>query len=241
MSSLNEENFDSEREQRRRNKRLRQTILFSSLFSVLALAVVFSYNIYSGTISGPFDIDFTADDDGAAAPVPPPCPADDDMPVPYSDVEMRVFNTTDVSGLAAAAGDAFTERGFEVTEVSNEEATITATAELRFGPHAIAQAYTIEAQLEGAQMRLDETRTDTVVDVLLGDAYDDLKLVELVDLIPDEPFPPLPDCVPVTLPDDSGGDESLDDTEVPPQDAPEDAEESDESGESDGEAEDAAE
>lgn len=215
------------RRRRRRNRRVRQTIVFGSLAGVLAVVLGFSYGIYSGTISGPFNIEFTSDDDGVAAPTPPPCPAEEDMPVPYSDVEMRVFNTTDVSGLAAAAGDAFVERGFDVSAVSNDDASIIAAAELRFGPHAIAQAYTIEAQLEGAQMRLDETRTDTVVDVLVGDAYDDLKPVELVDLVPDEPFPPLPDCVPVTIPDEVDSDAELDDTEVPPQDDEEVPEDSD--------------
>lgn len=206
------------RTRRKRNKRVRQTILFGSICGAMALAMIFSFAIYKGVISGPFDREFTADKEGEEAPIPPPCPAQEDTPVPYSDVVVNVFNTTEVSGLAASASDEFIERGFEVGEVSNQEAPVHAPAELRFGPHAIAAAYTVEAQLDGAVLRLDEKRTDTVVDILIGDAYDELRPLELVDLVPDEPFRPLPGCVPVTVPEISDDSEDSDDTEVPPQD-----------------------
>ena len=188
----------------------------------MALVVMFSLAIYNGTISGPFEIAFNSDKEEAHAPTPPPCPGPEDIPVPYSDIELHVYNTTDVSGLAASAADEFRERGFEVTEVSNEDATVTNTAELRFGPHAIAAAYTIEAQLDGAILTLDEERLDLIVDVLLGESYDSLRALELIDLVPDEPFEPLPDCVPVTVPTEEPEDPT-DETEVPPEDLDEES------------------
>lgn len=220
MSTTDESDYEAQRARarRRRNKRMRQTILFGSICGAMILALIFSFAIYNGSISGPFDFAFTSDKEGEEAPTPPPCPGPDDTPVPYSDVVINVFNTTDVSGLAGSAADAFVERGFELGEVSNEEASVHASAELRFGPQAIAEAYTLEAQLEGAVLRLDENRTDSVVDVLIGDAYDELQPVELVDLVPDEPFRPLSGCVPVTVPEVSDDPGVTDDTEVPPQD-----------------------
>jgi len=220
VSNTDESDYEAQRarKRRRRNKHVRQTILFGSICGAMVLALIFSFAIYNGSIAGPFDFAFTSDKEGEEAPTPPPCPAPDDIPVPYSDIVINVFNTTDVSGLAGSAADAFVERGFELGEVSNEESSVHASAELRFGPHAIAQAYTLEAQLEGAVLRLDESREDTIVDVLIGDAYDELRPVELVDLVPDEPFRPLPGCVPVTVPDVSDNSGSTDDTEVPPQD-----------------------
>ena len=204
MSSPNEPNSSAyrARSKRKQNRRVRQTVIFGSICGAMLLALLLSSSIYSGTIDGPFDIAFTSDKEDAQAPTPPPCPDPEDTPITYSDVELNIYNTTDVSGLAAAASDAFHERGFEVLEVSNEDIPIKSTAELRFGPHAIAAAYTVEAQLDGALLRLDENRTDTVVDVLLGESYDELRPTEVIELVPDEPLDPLPDCVPVTVPDE---------------------------------------
>src|SRR5690625_8010746 len=124
----------------------------------MVVVLLFAYGIYNGTIAGPFDIAFTSDKEDARAPTPPPCPGPEDTPVPYSDVEINVYNTTDVSGLAASAADEFRDRGFEVLDVSNEEIAVNTTAELRCGEHAIAAAYTREAQVGGARLPVDERR-----------------------------------------------------------------------------------
>lgn len=234
MSSVNGSDTDAlrARNRRRKNKRVRQTIIFGSLCGAMVVVLLFAYGIYNGTIAGPFDIAFTSDKEDARAPTPPPCPGPEDTPVPYSDVEINVYNTTDVSGLAASAADEFRDRGFEVLDVSNEEIAVNTTAELRFGPHAIAAAYTLEAQLDGALLRLDEDRMDTTVDVLLGANYDELRPSEMVDLVPDEPFSPLSNCVPITVPTEEPEDPAdADDTEEPPlddEDAPSNGEEGDE-------------
>lgn len=201
----------SKREQRHRNKRLRQSVIFGTIMGVMAMALLFSTAVYTGVIDGPFNIAFSEDEDAKNPAGPPPCPGPDDTPVKYGKVKIRVYNTTEVAGLASAAADDLTERGFEVIDVTNEDPAVTDAAEIRFGPHAIAEAYTVQAQIEGAVMRLDTEITDDGVDVLLGETYDSLRPTDGVDLTPDEPLTPLPDCVPVDVPDEEPDEPKADD------------------------------
>src|SRR5699024_9019811 len=151
------------------------------------------------------------DEDAKNPAGPPPRPGPDDTPVKYANVTIRVHNTPEVAGLASAAADDLTQRGSEVIDVTNEDPAVTDAAEIRFGPHAIAEADTLQAQIGGAVMRLDTEIADDGVDVLLGETYDSLRPTDGVDLAPDEPLTPLPDCVPVDVPDEEPDEPKADD------------------------------
>lgn len=197
----------TDRQTRRRRRQVRQTIIFSTLIGALVLAGSAAGAVYLGAIESPFDVEFTRKEEPTAQPVVPPCPAPGAMPVTYSDINIRVLNSTSTPGLAAQASEDFKSRGFVVEEIGNASTPIIGTVELRFGPAAVNAAYTLAAQINGAALRIDE-RAENLVDVLLGTNYAGLIDPSDVLLDPDVPLTPRAGCEPVAtshsdLPDDT--------------------------------------
>lgn len=116
--------------------------------------------------------------DATAQPSPTPtvsCPASPATapPLPSSrTITVNVYNATDRAGLARTTATDLGKRGFRVGRVANDpkNATVAATAEVRYGPKGAAQAKVVAAQVQGATLVVD-TRGDATVDLVLGDAY----------------------------------------------------------------------
>lgn len=175
---------------RRRRRRARQTVVFSVLIALVALAGGLSAAAYFGVVDAPFDQPFRTPEPEAGPAVP--CPPDGALPVAYVNVHVAVLNTTDRGGLAAGVAAELTTRGFTVQRTGNA-AGGPATTELRFGSNGVAAAYTLAAQLGEPVLTLD-ARADDSVDLLLGDGFTQLVDVASVGLDPDVPLTGRPGC-----------------------------------------------
>ncbi|WP_433394045.1 LytR C-terminal domain-containing protein [Micromonospora sp. KLBMP9576] len=91
------------------------------------------------------------------------------------DVKINVLNGTDRIGLARSIGDDFTNRKFQVKKIGEEKKQIDDVALLRYGPKGVGSAHLLRAYfLDNAEYEYDATRTDDVVDVVLGSSFQQL-------------------------------------------------------------------
>jgi hypothetical protein len=106
------------------------------------------------------------------------------------DVKINVYNATDAVGLANEVANEFTSRKFQVKKAGNDPKRkgIEGVAVLRFGPKAVGSAHLLRAYfLAKATPEYDPKREDDVVDVVIGDSFQQLattteKNQSLVDL-----------------------------------------------------------
>lgn len=91
------------------------------------------------------------------------------------DVKINVLNATDESGRAGTVADDFRNRKFQVQKVGNAPKGVPNVAVLRYGPKAVGSAHLLQAYfLNNAKWEYDEKRTDDVVDVVLGNNFQQL-------------------------------------------------------------------
>ncbi|MEO3774286.1 LytR C-terminal domain-containing protein [Micromonospora sp. B9E7] len=91
------------------------------------------------------------------------------------DVKINVFNATDEPGRAGSVADDFRNRKFQVVKVGNERKGIDDVAMLRYGPKGVGSAHLLQAYfLNNAEPGYDPKRTDDVVDVVLGNGFQQL-------------------------------------------------------------------
>lgn len=94
--------------------------------------------------------------------------ADLDIPL-EGDIEVAVFNGSDVAGLGRQAATEFAARGFQVTRWEADESRPDSLAVLRFGPAAVGRATLVNAYLFGrARLEHDAARQGRTVDVVVG-------------------------------------------------------------------------
>lgn len=100
-------------------------------------------------------------------------------PAPATDVNVRVYNATDRTGLAAAVAEELGSRGFTVAEVANapDDEAVAAPALVRSGPQGEGHARAIWAQVPGATYEVDD-RDGVSVDLLLGEGFEALVSAE---------------------------------------------------------------
>ncbi|MEH0930711.1 LytR C-terminal domain-containing protein [Micromonospora sp. CPCC 205558] len=90
------------------------------------------------------------------------------------DVKINVFNATDQPGLAHTVADEFSNRQFQVKKTGNEK-KVDSVAVLRFGPKGVGSAHLLQAYfLNNAVPGYDPARTDDIVDVVLGNRFQQL-------------------------------------------------------------------
>jgi len=93
------------------------------------------------------------------------------------DVKINVYNATDIPGLASRVATDFRNRKFQVVGEGNDplKKTVDGVAELRFGPKAFGSGHLLRAYfLDQAKVEYDPQREDDVVDVVLGNAFQQL-------------------------------------------------------------------
>ncbi|NYH45657.1 hypothetical protein HNR22_005384 [Micromonospora jinlongensis] len=91
------------------------------------------------------------------------------------DVKINVFNATDEPGRAGSVADDFRNRKFQVKKVGNDPKGIDDVAVLRYGPKGVGSAHLLQAYfLNNAEPGYDPKRTDDVVDVVLGNGFQQL-------------------------------------------------------------------
>lgn len=131
-----------------------------------------------------FDV-FKGDDGDTkanAAPQNRPCtptttaPALKPMALPQpAGVTVNVYNATTRGGLAKTTADAFASRGFKVKAFGNAsppyDKKVTQSALIVAGPAAEAAAREAGTQVAGSMVKIDPTRKDKNVDVMIGNAF----------------------------------------------------------------------
>ncbi|MFU8871374.1 LytR C-terminal domain-containing protein [Micromonospora sp. SL4-19] len=91
------------------------------------------------------------------------------------DVKINVFNATDEVGRAGSVADDFRNRKFQVKKVDNAKPGVDGVAVLRFGPKGVGSAHLLRAYfLNSAEQKFDPKRKDDTVDVILGNAFQQL-------------------------------------------------------------------
>lgn len=169
------EPFD-ERKARRQYVRRRQAVVFTILGCALAITLVISLLLFFHIIgSKPEASPAEKPNYGLVAPCPP---ADaSGTPAQYLDnskVTVRVLNGTKFSGLARAVGEALEIRNFNVTGITNYSSQKVERTTIYFGKNAINEAYTLNSDFTDAVLVMDD-RPDTLVDVIIGASFNDLK------------------------------------------------------------------
>ncbi|MFG1805262.1 LytR C-terminal domain-containing protein [Streptomyces sp. NPDC049040] len=109
----------------------------------------------------------------AAAPT---SPALKPMALPQpAGVTMNVYNATPRGGLAKSTADELAKRGFKVSKFGNAPAPydkkVTQTALIVAGPAAEAAAREAGTQVAGSTVKIDPTRKDKSVDLMIGSAF----------------------------------------------------------------------
>jgi hypothetical protein len=117
------------------------------------------------------------DQELAAAPEQCPegfVPADLSLP-DASEIQLNVYNATDLTGLADQVGENFANRGFEVLErddAADSEVGEEDVAVLRYGPAAVGAAHVIQAYfLNTAVTQFQIDREGEAVDVVIGPGF----------------------------------------------------------------------
>ncbi|WP_406284909.1 LytR C-terminal domain-containing protein [Embleya sp. NBC_00896] len=125
----------------------------------------------------------------ASAPVAAPAAQ---LPEPAT-ITLNVYNATKRTGLAKTVADALKARGFTIGKVANDPLNqpIAATAEIRHGFPGSTPSKVVAAQVAGSTNKEDQ-RTDSTVDLVIGDAWTDLATPEQVTAILSPPPPPPP-------------------------------------------------
>jgi len=92
-------------------------------------------------------------------------------------VKINVYNATAKPRLASSVADDFRNRKFQVEKAGNDplKKSIDGIAVLRYGPRAVGGAHLLKAYfLNDATAEFDPTRTDDVVDVVIGNSFQQL-------------------------------------------------------------------
>ncbi|WP_173166828.1 LytR C-terminal domain-containing protein [Phytohabitans suffuscus] len=113
----------------------------------------------------------------AAANCPEGWPQADMVLREAKDIKINVYNATDTVGLAESVADDFAGREFQVKKKGNDpqKKGIEGVALLRYGPKAIGSSQVIQAFFLGkAATQYDPKREDDLVDVVLGDQFQQL-------------------------------------------------------------------
>lgn len=186
------------RELRRRHRHERQAVIFGGLVAAMAVTALGATAVYTGVVDAPFTREFTtiAPETPVPTAVAQPCVPAETLPVPYSEVQVRVLNGTDRAGLAGDTAQELTARGFTVLGTANSPTPLATTATVHVGQAGLAHGYTLAAQIEGAMIELD-TREDATVDLVLGDEWTEMIDPGVVPLDAAEPLTPVSGCVPL--------------------------------------------
>lgn len=182
--------LDKARAQRRRHLQQRQTVIFGSIIAAMLLTILISWLMLIGVAPSPFARSFTADEH-AQVSSETACPPEGALTVPFPQITARVYNSTNVGGLAGNVGGTLSAAGVVVSATGNWEEYYDGVGFLVAGPSGLEEAFTLQLALPGMVVLMDN-RTDAVVDVVIGGTFTatgDLSLV-----IPDQPIPVPAEC-----------------------------------------------
>ena len=103
------------------------------------------------------------------------------LPKPAT-ITVNVYNATSRAGLARSTAKTLKSRGFGIGSVANDPLgkTLTTVAEIRYGAQGKDNALLMRYYVLGATLVLDQ-RTDTTVDVVLGQTFKSIPDQKVID------------------------------------------------------------
>lgn len=205
MSSIDARRAHEARENRRRHLQQRQTVIFGSLIAGLLVIGLAAGAIWAGILPAPVSIPIQSPEPEDVAPAPP-CPPEDALPVPLSEISADVLNGTNRAGLAASTSASLAERGVVIGDEANAPVGFEGVARIVSGPSAVAEAYTVAAQFPEALIELDG-RAEDILTITVGEGFDGLLPEDSVELQEEVPLDPLPGCEPVEVVEETDGEE----------------------------------
>lgn len=112
----------------------------------------------------------------SCAPAPSPTATGKPAPLPQpSGVTLNVYNATTRFGLAKSTADELAKRGFKVAKFANAptgyDLKVTQSALLVAGPAGEAAARAAGTQVAGSTVKIDPTRKDKTVDLMIGTGF----------------------------------------------------------------------
>ncbi|WP_229069269.1 LytR C-terminal domain-containing protein [Actinoplanes sp. DH11] len=112
--------------------------------------------------------------DGSECPAGAPM-ADVLLPDDPAAVTIKVLNGTNRAGLAESVTNEFKNRRFTVKEPAKSKSKFKGVAEIKYGPEAVGRAQLLRAYfLAQSEMTYDAKRKGAVIDVVVGDQFQQL-------------------------------------------------------------------
>nr|MDT0657002.1 LytR C-terminal domain-containing protein [Micromonospora sp. DSM 115978] len=143
-----------------------------------ALAVVGVLVVFALVFIGVALVRDTQSDGGVAVGCPEGWKRADLTLREQKDVKIRVLNATETQGLASTVATDFENRKFQVVEKGNDPKRVDGVAVLRYGPQAVGSWHLLRAYfLDEATPEYDPNRTDDVVDVVIGNGFQQLATI----------------------------------------------------------------
>jgi len=112
--------------------------------------------------------------DGSDCPAGAPL-ADVLLPDDPAQVTIKVLNGTNRAGLAESVTNEFKNRRFTVKDPAKSKTKFKEVAEIKYGPEAVGRAQLLRAYfLAQSKMTYDPKRKGAVIDVVIGDQFQQL-------------------------------------------------------------------
>ena len=97
------------------------------------------------------------------------------LPDSPAEVTIKVYNGTDISGLAESVTEDFANRNFKTLKPAENKKRFKGVAQLRYGPEAVGAAHLLKAYfLARAEPQYNPKRKGAVVDVVIGSEFQQL-------------------------------------------------------------------
>ena len=192
---------DSPREQYRRTRTRRKTIIYGASILALVAALLVGLLGLAGSLLTSFDSDFNRRVSYAELG-DTPCPTPDARPQGPEGVRLLVYNTTATPGVAASVASYFEELGYEIAGTDNAP-LYRGNVLIETGPRGVDDAYTL-ARFLGADVRIRlNSFEDKTLTVFLGERFAGVPDEEETEEIVNRSFAliPLTGCLPVEEPE----------------------------------------
>lgn len=192
---------------RRKRMQQRQTVIFGSITAVLLGSALFAGAVWAEIVPPPFELEVKSSEPTEPPVVTQPCPPEDATAVALDEISVNVMNSTETSGLGARTADEITAHGVNVETIDNASDLYLGSAKVLVGPEYLDVGYTVADLIPDAQIVID-TRTEPIVDIVLGSGFSEVRSEGDLLLAPDEPIPAPDGCVPAeTEAEDQDADE----------------------------------
>lgn len=190
----------SPRQQYRRAKTRRKTIIYGTSVLGLAAAFLVGYFALQGSFVFPIESDFSHRVEYAEVG-DTPCPTEGARPVATDDVRLLIYNTTSTPGLAGSVATYLHDQGYYIGATDNA-ALYRGGAQIEAGPRGVDAAYTV-ARFLGPDTRIKLSASeDKTLTILIGERFPGVPTAEETEAITNSSFAlvPLEGCLPVEEP-----------------------------------------